>query len=43
MTCIAGVTDGTTVWIGGDSAAAAGYSYSIRAGELPTTLKGRGF
>ena len=31
MTCIAGVTDGTTVWIGGDSAAAAGYSYSIRA------------
>ncbi len=31
MTCIVGVTDGTTVTIGGDSAGVAGYDLSVRA------------
>lgn len=31
MTCIVGMTDGTTVTIGGDSAGVAGYDLSVRA------------
>ena len=31
MTAIAGITDGTTVWLGGDSAGVSGTSLSVRA------------
>lgn len=33
MTCIVGVSNGTTVWIGGDSAGVAGYSLTVRADQ----------
>jgi ATP-dependent protease HslVU (ClpYQ) peptidase subunit len=33
MTCIAGFIEGSTVWIGGDSAGVAGYDMSVRADQ----------
>lgn len=33
MTAIAAITDGTTIWIGGDSAGVSGYDLTIRADE----------
>lgn len=39
MTCIAAITDGKTVWVGGDSAGVAGSSLEIRADEKVFTRK----
>lgn len=33
MTCIVGLVEGNTVWIGGDSAGVGGYSLTVRADE----------
>jgi ATP-dependent protease HslVU (ClpYQ) peptidase subunit len=33
MTCIAGVVDGGTVWIGGDSAGVGGYDLTVRSDQ----------
>lgn len=33
MTCIAGFVEGSTVWIGGDSAGVAGYDLTVRADQ----------
>lgn len=33
MTCIVGVVEGHTVWMGGDSAGVGGYALTVRADQ----------